>query len=429
MKLGQFELNKNTLLSEVELDLINKHLEAWDLHLIAKKNDKILSETIMNGNIPFTHIITLTEDDSYTVELNKTAFSLKLNLKNEKDDVGVNLEIINSTGYNVGNTISYKVNVKNNGKDPVYSIIISNIFDGSKLELVGINFGSNFGSGSKFQNNQLSWVIEKLGGGSEAYVILTFKLINSGSATLTSSVTNVSGNIAKNPSATSKITINAPAKSTNAQAHMPNVSIAQSISYKTKYVGDYVTYTIKVTNNGGNTVSFNVIEKLSSKLQFKSYSVSGGSYNSKTGTLTVKNLKSHGTVTLNIKAKIKSKATITTTAQITGLSGNTGKSSVTSTITSKKLSIKPKASTGKKISHGKVKITIKFTDSKKQVVKSKKIKVYYKNKKIGTFKTNKKGKITLKFKYNKKVKKLVFKCKSTTSYNKLSKTIKFKVKG
>jgi len=83
-----------------------------------------------------------------------------------------------------------------------------------------------------------------------------------------------------------------------------NLSVVKSSDKTTYKVGDTITYTIKVTNNGhSNATGVYVLDKLPNSLKFIKAYPSIGSYNPKTGIWTIGNLALGEVATLIINAK------------------------------------------------------------------------------------------------------------------------------
>ena len=97
-----------------------------------------------------------------------------------------------------------------------------------------------------------------------------------------------------------------------------DLSITKSVDNNSPNVGENVTFTITITNNGpSDATGVEITDSLPSGLTYVSSSTTQGTYNSGTGVWNVGDLTNGSSATLTITARVDQAGTITNTAQVT----------------------------------------------------------------------------------------------------------------
>src|SRR5262249_23636601 len=98
-----------------------------------------------------------------------------------------------------------------------------------------------------------------------------------------------------------------------------DLAVTKTVSNPTPNVGDTITFTISLANNGpNNATGVSVNDLLPAGLTFVSATPSAGAYNSTTGLWTVGNVAKGQTPTLLLRATVVSSDAKTNTATVTG---------------------------------------------------------------------------------------------------------------
>ena len=218
----------------------------------------------------------------------------------QQADLVVTKTVSNATP-NVGNTITFTVTVKDNGPNAATNVRVSDLLP---AELIYI---SNTASQGNYFNTTGMWTVGSLNNGALATLTLTVQVASPTAETNTATATadQFDPNTANN---------SASATETPQQA---DLAVTKTVSDSNPNVGDNVTFTITVTNNGLNpATNVTVQELVGSGLVFVSATPSQGTYNSTSGVWTVGTVGLIGAPTLLIVARATTSNVVTNTASI-----------------------------------------------------------------------------------------------------------------
>ena len=98
----------------------------------------------------------------------------------------------------------------------------------------------------------------------------------------------------------------------------PDLSVTNTVSSSTAYIGTQVTFTITATNGVGSATNVNVSDLLPSGFTYVSSTASSGTYNPSTGQWAIGTMAEGAKQTLAIVAQVNSSGNYTKTASITG---------------------------------------------------------------------------------------------------------------
>ena len=196
------------------------------------------------------------------------------------------IKIVNNATPNYGDEITYTITVRNNGPDNSTNVKVS--------EVLADNFKFISANASKGYYNLTNgvWAVGNLTNNETAKLVITVKIIKTGFIQNNVSVngTGYDPNVTNN-NATVNITVPQTA----------DLSVVKIVNVDRVTVGDRITYTIVVKNNGPDTaLDVYAVDKLSDALKFVSYKASVGVYDPATGIWTIGNLTNKSNATLEI---------------------------------------------------------------------------------------------------------------------------------
>ena len=196
------------------------------------------------------------------------------------------IKIVNNATPNYGDEITYTITVRNNGPDNSTNVKVS--------EVLADNFKFISANASKGYYNLTNgiWAVGNLTNNETAKLVITVKIVKTGFIQNNVSVngTGFDPNVTNN-NATVNITVPQTA----------DLSVVKIVNVDRVSVGNRITYTIVVKNNGPDTaLDVYAVDKLSDALKFVSYKASVGVYDPATGIWTIGNLTNKSNATLEI---------------------------------------------------------------------------------------------------------------------------------
>ncbi|WP_157078618.1 DUF11 domain-containing protein, partial [Methanobrevibacter filiformis] len=253
---------------------------------------------------------TVTNTASVSVDQNNT--NTNNGSDNETIDVSnnVNVSVVkvsNTTGAaNIGDTVTYTITVSNNGSGNATGVFVTDLLNNTVLSFVGSN--------GSYDNNTGVWTIGSLGAGESVALSITVVIIGNGTVINTASVTVDQNNTNKDNGSDNE-TINV--------SNNVNVSVVKvSNTTGSANIGDFITYTITVSNNGsGNATGVYVTDVLNATVL--SFVGSNGSYDNVTGVWSIGDLGAGESVALSITVVIIGNGTVINTASVSVDQNNT----------------------------------------------------------------------------------------------------------
>ncbi len=240
---------------------------------------------------------------------------------------------VNTSTASVGGTITYTLNVVNNGPDAATSV---NVTDFLPLGLTYVSSTANIGS---YNHLGGQWIIGNLANGASATLQIT-ATVNAGTAgqTIRNTAIVTGGQYDPQPgnnTSSVDVTIGGSTGTTGA-----NLGVVKTTNKTTAAVGESVTYTITVSNTGPQNASGVITtDILPTTLTYVSSSATQGTYNYTTGIWTIGNLNVGSTATLSITATVKAgtqgqviRNTAVTTSAVTDPNSGNNTSSVDVTV-------------------------------------------------------------------------------------------------
>ncbi len=210
---------------------------------------------------------------------------------------------VNDTTPNVGDTITYTITLSNNGPDPATSTQVTDPLAS------GLTFVSDTPSQGTYDSGTGLWSVGTVNVGSPATLLIQATVVSAESQTNTATITHAD-QFDPNPGNNT-----ATATQTPQQA---DLALTKTVNDTTPNVGDTITYTITLSNNGPDpATSTQVTDPLASGLTFVSDTPSQGTYDSGTGLWSVGTVNVGSPATLLIQATVVSAESQTNTATIT----------------------------------------------------------------------------------------------------------------
>ncbi len=214
---------------------------------------------------------------------------------------------VSATTAYVGGSVSYTLSLKNNGPQPTANVVVTDVLP------AGLTYVSQSGTGT-YAPATGKWTVPNVASGQT--VTLTILASVSGPLTVNSVVTNsaeVTDALSRDPDSTPGNSSTAEddddsAAFTVVAPPTAEVAVTKTVNVATAGVGDVVSYTITVKNNGPDAISGGVLnDVLPASLGYQTYSttpVGSGVYNPSAGTWNFGSLANGQTRTLRINAEV-----------------------------------------------------------------------------------------------------------------------------
>ena len=196
------------------------------------------------------------------------------------------IKIVNNATPNYGDEITYTITVRNNGPDNSTNIKVSEVL-ADNFKFISANTTKGY-----YDLTNGVWAVGNLTNNETAKLVITVKIVKTGFIQNNVSVngTGFDPNVTNN-NATVNITVPQTA----------DLSVVKIVNVDRVSVGNRITYTIVVKNNGPDTaLDVYAVDKLSDALKFVSYKASVGVYDPATGIWTIGNLTNKSNATLEI---------------------------------------------------------------------------------------------------------------------------------
>ena len=273
---------------------------SWDVGAITTATPATLAITVTVVNVAqATNTATITDADQFDPNTGNNTDTADM------DPLAADLLLIKSVSDatpNVGDQITFSVTVVNNGSNAATGVQVTDLLP------AGVSFVSaNPGQGTYDSTTGL-WDVGALANGAQTVLTITATVVSPAAQTNTGTISDadqVDPNAANNT---------ASATETPQQA---DLSVSKTVSDATPNVGDQITFTVTLSNQGADAATgVQVTDLLPAGLTFVSATPSQGTYNNVSGVWTVGTVSSGVPQTLSITALVVSPAAQTNTGTI-----------------------------------------------------------------------------------------------------------------
>jgi uncharacterized repeat protein (TIGR01451 family) len=219
----------------------------------------------------------------------------------QQADLALTKTVGNATA-NVGDTITYVLTLSNNGPGAATNVQVTDLLP------PGLTFVSATPSQGSYDSSMGLWTVGTIAAGTSQTLGLQAQVVSPNAETNTATISRsdqFDPNTANN---------SASATETPQQA---DLALTKTVDNPAPFVGDAVTYTITLSNNGPDAAT-NVLlsDVLPAGLTFQSSTPSQGTYDSSTGVWTVGTVTGGGSQTLLLVARVASPDPQTNTVTI-----------------------------------------------------------------------------------------------------------------
>lgn len=259
------------------------NIVVWNMGSLAK-GAKALVWVVVNvtNNGTFTNVAAVNSSENTTGNSNKTNITV---------DSAVELTItktVNATEVNVTDLVEFTIVVTNRGPSNATSVVVRD-----KLSEL-LEFKSGDASVGEYNETTGIWSIPKLVNGANATLTIVAKVISNGIISNVAIVNCSENSTNKNDS------------SENIPAHpIVDLKINKTVDATETQVGEEITYTIVVINNGpSDATGVNVAENIKGNVEIIAANPSKGKYNNSTGLWAIGGLANGEKVNLTITVKL-----------------------------------------------------------------------------------------------------------------------------
>lgn len=227
---------------------------------------------------------------------------------------------VNNTAPIIGTNVIFTITANNLGTGNATGVNVTDLLAS------GYTYVSSTTSTGTFNAVTGNWTIGSLANGTSATLTITAKVNAVGPYTNTATITGneVDPDLGNN---TSTVTPN-PA------AQVANLAVLKTIDNNVPLVGENVSFTIRVSNNGpSNATGVRVTDLLPNGYTYVSSTTATGAFNAVTGNWLIDNLANGANATLTIVARVNATGPYTNTATVTGNEPDPELGNNTSTVT------------------------------------------------------------------------------------------------
>jgi len=223
-------------------------------------------------------------------------------------DVAI-FKLVNASVVNVSDTIKWTIVVVNNGPSTAKDVVVKDTLP-KDIEFT-------VPEGCELEGNCLIWSVGDLNVGQSASLELIAKVLVEGN------VTNI---VVVNSSTPDSNESNNHANNTTVVKPLCDLEIIKLVSSKKAYVGEELTWTIRVTNHGpSDAVDVKVLEDIPDSLQLIRTIASKGTFDKNTNIWTIGKLANGASETLQVVTKVLSVGNITNPVEVSTSTPDTNK--------------------------------------------------------------------------------------------------------
>ena len=199
-------------------------------------------------------------------------------------------KVVDNNSPNVGDTVTYTVTVANNGTTLVTNLVVTDDLP------AGLTYVS--GTPAKGTWTSPNWTVGTLLPGEKGSIVIKAIVgMDQGGQVLTNTVTNTQDQMDVN------LTPDDPSETITVTSL--DLAVVKTVSNATPNIGDTITYTIQITNNGASdATNVSLTDNLPVGVTYISNTVSSGFFNAGSGLWTVGDMTNGSIATLTLSAKV-----------------------------------------------------------------------------------------------------------------------------
>jgi uncharacterized repeat protein (TIGR01451 family) len=292
----------------------------WNVGTVAVGTPETLTitATVSSPNAE-TNTATISHADQFDPDTGNNTASVTVTP--QQADLAVGKQVSDPTP-NVGETITYTITVANNGPDTATGVTLQDVLP------AGVSYQSSSATEGSYDLATSTWTVGTVAVGTPQTLSITVLVVSPNPASNTASISHSDQ---FDPDTSN----NSDTASINPQ--QADLELTKTVNDPTPNVGETVTFTVTLTNNGPATASgVQVTDQLPAGLIFVSATPSQGSFISSTGLWTVGTVAMAATPTLEIQATVDSPSAETNTASISHsdqFDPDTGNNTASTTVT------------------------------------------------------------------------------------------------
>ncbi|HRK72626.1 MAG TPA: DUF11 domain-containing protein, partial [Rhodothermales bacterium] len=256
----------------------------------------IAAKVTNTGTIVNTAIASATETDPVTAN-NTSQATINAN---RATDLAV-YNTVDNLAPNTGDRVTYTVLARNNGPNDATNVAVADLLP------AGLTFVSATSTRGQYQNGQ--WTIGALAAGQAETLLITTTVGQTGAITTTAIISGTEPD---------PIPANNTSVATIRSVTSADLEIRKTVDALAPKMGDRVTFTIALKNNGPNdATNVTVADAIPAGMTFVNASASRGTYSAATGVWSVGSVPNGQSVLLQIIATVNTVGPITNTATAT----------------------------------------------------------------------------------------------------------------
>ncbi|OEK00001.1 hypothetical protein BFP97_00005, partial [Roseivirga sp. 4D4] len=276
----------------------------WTVGTIGNSASAVLSiraTVLATGD--FTNTATITASDQFDTDTADNTASTSVTL--QQADIALTKVVSNATA-NVGENVTFTVTATNNGGDAATNLQVLDQLPS------GYTFVSSTSTQGTFTSGTGIWAIGTLPKDGVVTLEVVATVLANGVFDNTASVNSLDQVDGVSGNDTATATVDAP---------RADLSLDKTVSSTSPNVGDVITFTVTLTNNGpdvADATGIEVTDQIPTGYTFGTATPSQGTYTAGTGVWAVGTLAKDATATLTITATVLAAGDFTNTATVTG---------------------------------------------------------------------------------------------------------------
>jgi uncharacterized repeat protein (TIGR01451 family)/fimbrial isopeptide formation D2 family protein len=274
----------------------------WDAGTISPSSPvTMIIQATVTGHAAMTNTASVASLDEAQTSLLNDAASATVTPQQADLAVAKTVDVI---GPEIGDPIQFTVSVTNNGPDAATNVVVADALP------AGLTFVSAAPTQGDYDHSAGIWTVGSMARGATVSMVVDATVALGGSYTNTATV---SGDQYDPEPANNVAHVSLTSRTAD-------IAVTKTVDDSTPNVGDTVTYTVTVTNNGPDPASQLVVtDAIPDGLTLVSAAPDRGTYVAATGAWTIGNLALNGSVSMVVKARVTASGRIDNVVAVTAL--------------------------------------------------------------------------------------------------------------